>query len=72
MCDPYWGAGGMLVQSTKFVERHQGRLDALAIYGQESNPITWKLEQMNLAIHGLKGALAKGQQILFLMISIKA
>lgn len=54
------GAGGMFVQSAKFVERHQGRIDGLSVYGQESNPNTWKLAQMNLAIHGLEGNLGQG------------
>ncbi|MDI9472039.1 MAG: class I SAM-dependent DNA methyltransferase [Bacillota bacterium] len=58
--DPCCGAGGMFVQSAKFVERHQGRIDGLSIYGQESNPNTWKLAQMNLAIHGLEGNLGQG------------
>src|SRR5699024_1565094 len=50
--DPCCGAGGMFVQSAKFVERHQGRVNDLSIYGQEANANTWKLAQMNLAIHG--------------------
>lgn len=54
------GAGGMFVQSAKFIERHQGRTDKLSIFGQESNPNTWKLAKMNLAIHGLDGNLAQG------------
>ena len=58
--DPCCGAGGMFVQSAKFVERHQGRVDGLSVYGQESNPNTWKLAQMNLAIHGLEGNLGQG------------
>lgn len=58
--DPCCGAGGMFVQSAKFVERHQGRIDGLSVYGQESNPNTWKLAQMNLAIHGLEGNLGQG------------
>lgn len=41
--DPCCGSGGMFVQSERFVERHQGRLDNIAVYGQESNPTTWKL-----------------------------
>jgi type I restriction enzyme M protein len=48
--DPCCGSGGMFVQSEKFIEEHQGRLDAVAVYGQESNPTTWKLCKMNLAI----------------------
>ncbi|MCA9946722.1 MAG: SAM-dependent DNA methyltransferase [Anaerolineales bacterium] len=55
--DPCCGVGGMFVQSEKFVEEHQGRVGDIAIYGQESNPTTWKLAQMNLAIRGLDGNL---------------
>lgn len=58
--DPCCGAGGMFVQSAKFVENHQGRINELSIYGQESNPNTWKLAQMNLAIHGLEADLGQG------------
>ena len=58
--DPCCGAGGMFVQSAKFVESHQGRVNDLSIYGQESNANTWKLAQMNLAIHGLEGDLGQG------------
>ena len=53
--DPCCGSGGMFVQSKKFVESHQGWVDNLSIYGQESNPTTWKLCKMNLAIRGLEG-----------------
>ena len=48
--DPCCGSGGMFVQSEEFIEAHNGRRDAVAIYGQESNPTTWKLAKMNLAI----------------------
>lgn len=58
--DPCCGAGGMFVQSANFVENHQGRINQLSIYGQESNANTWKLAQMNLAIHGLEGDLGPG------------
>ena len=51
--DPCCGSGGMFVQSEKFVEEHGGRLGDIAIYGQESNPTTWRLAKMNLAIRGL-------------------
>ena len=53
--DPCCGSGGMFVQSEKFVEEHQGRLGDIAVYGQESNPTTWKLAKMNLAIRGIDG-----------------
>lgn len=51
--DPCCGSGGMFVQSGKFVENHQGNIQALSIYGQDANPTTWKLCQMNLAIRGI-------------------
>lgn len=41
------------MQSEKFVKDHQGRLGDISIYGQESNPTTWKLAKMNLAIRGI-------------------
>ncbi len=51
--DPCCGSGGMFVQSEKFVEEHQGKVENLSIYGQELNSTTWKLCKMNLAIRGL-------------------
>lgn len=53
--DPCCGSGGMFVQSEKFVEEHQGKLGDIAVYGQESNPTTWRLCKMNLAIRGIDG-----------------
>jgi len=55
--DPCCGSGGMFVQSEMFVEMHNGRIGQVAIYGQESNPTTWKLCKMNLAIRGIEGDL---------------
>jgi type I restriction enzyme M protein len=51
--DPCCGSSGMFVQSEEFIRAHGGRLDAIAIYGQESNPTTWRLAKMNLAIRGI-------------------
>jgi type I restriction enzyme M protein len=51
--DPCCGSGGMFVQSEKFVEGHQGRVDDISIFGQESNQTTWRLAKMNLAIRGI-------------------
>lgn len=51
--DPCCGSGGMFVQSEEFVKAHQGRIDDLSIYGQESNQTTWRLAKMNLAIRGI-------------------
>lgn len=55
--DPCCGSGGMFVQSEKFVEAHGGRIGDISIFGQESNPTTWRLAKMNLAIRGIEGNL---------------
>jgi type I restriction enzyme M protein len=47
----------MFVQSEKFVEAHGGRVGDISVYGQESNPTTWKLAMMNLAIRGIEANL---------------
>lgn len=57
--DPCCGSGGMFVQSAKFVENHSGNINDISIYGQDSNPTTWKLAQMNLAIRGIEPDLGK-------------
>lgn len=57
--DPCCGSGGMFVQSLKFIEAHGGKTGQVSIYGQESNPTTWKLCKMNLAIRGLDGNLGE-------------
>ncbi len=51
--DPCCGSGGMFVQSEKFIEAHGGKIGDISIYGQESNPTTWRLCKMNLAIRGI-------------------
>lgn len=55
--DPCCGSGGMFVQSERFVEAHDGRTTDISIYGQESNPTTWRLAHMNLAIRGIEANL---------------
>ncbi|MCR2820044.1 class I SAM-dependent DNA methyltransferase [Lederbergia panacisoli] len=55
--DPACGSGGMFVQSLKFVQEHSGNTFDISIYGQESNPTTWKLAKMNLAIRGIESNL---------------
>jgi type I restriction enzyme M protein len=57
--DPCCGSGGMFVQSEKFVESHGGKFGDISIYGQESNPTTWRLVAMNLAIRGMDFNLGK-------------
>lgn len=51
--DPACGSGGFFVQSERFVEEHGGLINQLSIYGQESNPTTWRLACMNLVIRGM-------------------
>ena len=55
--DPCCGSGGMFVQSAKFIENHAGNLSDISVFGQDSNPTTWKLAQMNLAIRGIEANL---------------
>ena len=57
--DPACGSGGMFVQSAKFIERHSGNINNIAVYGQDSNPTTWKMAQMNLAIRGIEANLGE-------------
>lgn len=57
--DPCCGSGGMFVQSAEFIKRHQGNINDISVYGQESNPTTWKMATMNLAIRGISADLGK-------------
>lgn len=54
------GSGGMFVQSEKFLEAHGGKIGDIAVYGQESNPTTYKLAKMNLAIRGIDAKIELG------------
>jgi len=55
--DPCCGSAGMFVQSERFVEAHGGQTTDISIFGQESNPTTWRLAHMNLAIRGIEANL---------------
>lgn len=55
--DPCCGSSGMFVQSEEFIRAHGGRLGDISIFGQESNPTTWRLANMNLAIRGIEANL---------------
>ncbi len=57
--DPCCGSGGMFVQSAELIKRHQGNINDISVYGQESNPTTWKMATMNLAIRGISADLGK-------------
>ena len=64
--DPCCGTGGMFVQSMKFVENHQGNRKNISIIGQESNPDTWRLAKMNLALRGIAHDLGESSESTFL------
>ena len=58
--DPCCGSSGMFVQSIEFIRAHTegngngGTATApISIWGQESNPTTWRMARMNLAIRGI-------------------
>lgn len=55
--DPCCGSAGMFVQSENFVKEHGGQKTDISIFGQESNPTTWRLAHMNLAIRGIEANL---------------
>ena len=57
--DPACGSGGMFVQSERFAEVHGGSRRDISIFGQESNPTTWRLAHMNLAIRGIEANLGE-------------
>lgn len=51
--DPAMGSGGFFISSEKFIEEHSGKIGDISVYGQESNPTTWRLAAMNMAIRGI-------------------
>ena len=56
--DPAMGSGGFFVQSEEFIAEHGGKVangktGQISVYGQESNPTTWRLAAMNMAIRGI-------------------
>jgi type I restriction enzyme M protein len=58
------GSGGMFVQSEKFIELHEHRKGKISIFGQESNPTTYKLARMNLAIRGIEATIELGDTLM--------
>ena len=47
----------MFVQADKFVQAHGGNRNDISVFGQESNPTTWRLAKTNLAVRGIEGNL---------------
>ncbi|MHA7813114.1 MAG: type I restriction-modification system subunit M [Phycisphaerales bacterium] len=64
--DPACGSGGMFTQAERFVEAHGGNRRNVSIFGQESNPTTWRLAHMNLAIHSIEANLSNRSADTFL------
>jgi len=58
--DPACGSGGMFVQSSEFLKIHQKDSSKISFFGQESNPTTFRLCKMNLAIRGVFGQIEIG------------
>jgi type I restriction enzyme M protein len=64
------GSGGMFVQSERFIEMHEykvqakGKRKTISIFGQESNPTTYKLAKMNLAIRGIDAKIELGDTLM--------
>lgn len=58
--DPACGSGGMFVQSSEFLGRHQKDPTKISFFGQESNQTTLRLCKMNLAIRGIIGQMEWG------------
>jgi type I restriction enzyme M protein len=63
--DPAMGSGGFFVQSEKFIEAHGSKIGAISVYGQESNPTTWRLAAMNMAIRGIDFNFGSGPESTF-------
>ena len=55
--DPCCGSWWMFVQSENFIDAHWWNKNDLSIYWQESNPTTWRLCRMNLAIRWISANL---------------
>ncbi len=51
--DPTAGSGGMLIQSSQYVEENGGDTKAISLYGQERNPGVWSICVMNMILHNI-------------------
>lgn len=64
--DPCCGSGGMFVQSVKFLQEHCQNRNNISVFGQESNPDTWKMAKINMAIRGIGADLGEHQDDTFI------
>lgn len=58
--DPACGSGGFYVSALEKMENEGLDRSLLAIYGQESKPMPWKICKMNLALRGAEGDIRIG------------
>lgn len=59
--DPACGSGGMFVQTSHFLETAgKDTHRCVTFFGQEKTTATIRLAKMNLAVHGLEGAISEG------------
>ena len=54
--DPTCGSGGMLLETTHYMERHGLNRKSLTLYGQEKNLNTWAICKMSLFLHDIDDA----------------
>lgn len=63
MLDPACGSGGMFVSASDFVRDHGGNpIESMMFYGQEKVDYNAKLCLMNMAVHGMQGAIKSGDE----------
>ena len=53
ICDPTCGSGGMLIESTKYVQMNKGEPRSLVLHGQESNYGNLAMCKMNMILHNI-------------------
>jgi type I restriction enzyme M protein len=54
--DPAVGSGGMLLESTHYMERRELDPRSLSLFGQEKNLNTWAICRMNMFLHDIADA----------------
>ena len=68
-------SGGMFVQSSNFIRRHnlqKGSVSPIYVYGQEKTLQTVNLAKMNLAINGLRGEIKQGDSYSEIFMTVLA
>lgn len=57
MYDPTCGSGSLLIRTgRKAIEKENGNIKTLALYGQEMNGSSWSMAKMNMFIHDIMDA----------------